>query len=371
MSPFLSVIVPVRDGARVIGQALAALAASDLSRGAWELLVVDDGSTDDTSMIAAPYADLLLRLPGKSHGPAYARNRAAELARGAVLVFVDADVCVHRDTLRLFAELFEEDPELSAAMGSYDDSPPGAGLVSQFRNLLHYHVHHLNPGEAETFWAGCGAMRRSVFHAAGMFDEWHYSRPQIEDIELGRRLRAGGHRIVLRPDIQCTHLKRWTFRNFLSTDFQHRGVPWTRLLIAEGPNAGAATLNLRTSQRVAAALSGLALLGLLLLPALGAMALLAAAAAGLGVLLINWSFYAMLRRTHSWPFALAVLPLHILHYLVSAVSLLAGGLMNSLFGEPASTEEAAAQEEVGYAGWPPAPARPRSGVWAHAEQGQS
>lgn len=360
-------IVPAHGGERVLAITLPALAASDLPRDRWELIVVDDSSDDGTSFVAARFADLLVRLPGQPHGPAYARNRAAELARGQVLVFVDADVSVHTDTLRLFAELFEAEASVAAAMGSYDAVPPGAGVVSQFRNLLHHHVHHLSPGDAETFWAGCGAVRRDVFLAEGAFDEWHYSRPQIEDIELGRRLRLAGHRIVLRPDIQCTHLKRWTLKNFLLTDFQHRGVPWTWMLIKEGPTAGSSTLNLKRSQRVAAGLAGLSVLALLAAPVLWSAWPLAVAAAALGgVVAANFSFYRFLVRQRSLAFAAAALVLHVLHYLVSGVSLVAGGLLSATFGEPAATDPAVAQSEIGLRTWPPAPARPRSGIWGGA-----
>jgi hypothetical protein len=54
--------------------------------------------------------------------------------------------------------------------------------MSQYRNLIHHHVHHQNAGHVETFWAGAGGVRRDVFSEAGMYDEWHYGRPQIEDI---------------------------------------------------------------------------------------------------------------------------------------------------------------------------------------------
>jgi glycosyltransferase involved in cell wall biosynthesis len=90
--PFLSVIVPAYNGTRVLPRALDALAASDLPRSCWELIVVDDASTDDTAILAARYADVVVRLPGRPHGPAYARNRGFEAARGPVAVFIDADV---------------------------------------------------------------------------------------------------------------------------------------------------------------------------------------------------------------------------------------------------------------------------------------
>ncbi|HEX9109337.1 MAG TPA: glycosyltransferase family 2 protein [Longimicrobiales bacterium] len=362
--PHLTVIVPVKGGERVLAETLPSLVASDLPRERWELIVVDDGSTDATSLVAARYADVVVRLAGNSHGPSYARNRGAEVSRGDVLVFLDADVRVHRDTLRLFAELFEADPELGAAMGSYDDRPPG-GVVSQFRNLLHHHVHHRNPGEAETFWAGCGAVRRDVFREVGGYDEWHYARPQIEDIELGRRIRMARHRILLRPDIQCTHLKRWTLWNFLTTDFRHRGVPWTWMLITEGATPGASTLNLRLSQRLAAAFAGLAALALVAAPVLRAwwpLTVLGLALAA--VVALNWRFYALLARRNDAALLLAALPLHVAHYLVSGLSLVAGLVMSALFGEPQAEKDATALEEVGLATWPPGPARPHAGVWA-------
>ncbi len=361
--PLLSVVVPVKGGEGVLRQTLPALVASDLPRHLWELVVVDDGSTDATSVVAASCADVVVRLAGNSHGPSYARNRGVEVSRGDVLVFLDADVRVHPDTLRLFAELFQREGDVAAAMGSYDDHPPG-GAVSQFRNLLHHYVHHDNPGDAETFWAGCGAIRREAFLAVGGYDEWHYARPQIEDIELGRRLRGAGHRIVLRPDIQCTHLKRWTLRGFLFTDFQHRGVPWTWLLAREGPSAGSATLNLRASQRAAAACAGVAVLALLLAPVLrSAWPLVVAAAALLGRVALNWRFYRLVLRRRDPALAAAALPLHVAHYLVGGVSLVAGLVMSALFAEPPVANEAHAQEEVGLTTWPPAPARPHAGVW--------
>jgi len=199
--PLLSVVVPAHNGTKVLPLSLPALAASDLPRACWELIVVDDASGDATAEMAASYADLVVRLAGAPHGPAYARNRGVEVARGDVVAFIDADVVVHPDTLRRIAWQFANDPELGAVFGSYDDRPPSPGLVSQYRNLLHHYHHQENPGEAETFWAGCGAVRTSVFREAGMFDEWHYRRPSIEDIELGHRIRRLDRRILLRPEI--------------------------------------------------------------------------------------------------------------------------------------------------------------------------
>jgi GT2 family glycosyltransferase len=363
-TPFLSVIMPVYQGTKVLPLSLSALAASDMQRDQWELVLVDDASTDGTPEVAAPYADTIVRLAGKPRGPAYARNRGFEAARGEIVVFIDADVCVHVGTLSKFAKIFRSQPDVAAVFGSYDASPTGAGLVSQFRNLMHHYVHHRNAGEAETFWAGCGAVRSAVFAEVGMFDEWHYSRPQIEDIELGRRLRQHGCKIQLDPAIQGTHLKRWTLWNMLTTDMHHRGVPWMWLLLKEGPSGGSETLNVRKVEKLCTAMVGLA--GVAFLAAVvfqSVWPLLLGTIALLSVITLNRRFYIYLQRQRGFGFAVSSIFLHLLCYGVNTVSVISGWLMHALFGEPVPPDEVSAHAEVGSVTWPPNPARPTRSIW--------
>lgn len=362
--PLLSVVVPVHQSAESLGHALEALGRSELPRHLWELVVVDDASTDASALVAAPHADLLVRLPGRPHGPAYARNRGVEVARGEVIVFLDADVCVHPDTLVRFARLFVGDPTVGAAFGSYDDRPAAPGIVSQYRNLLHHYVHQQNAGEAATFWAGCGAVRREVFLEAGMYDEWHFARPQIEDIELGHRMRDHGHRILLRPEIQVTHLKRWTVRDVLVGDFRNRGVPWMRLLIQRGEAVHSRALNLGTAERINTALVWLALAlagcaayrGVPYLFVASALTLLLVAA-------VNRPLYGFFRRVRGVRFALAVLPLHLIYYVNNGLAVASGWLLHHLVGEPAPDPLVQAFAEVGVEMWPPVPNRSRASAW--------
>lgn len=58
-------------------------------------------------------ADVVVRLPGSPHGPAYARNRSFEFTRGEYVAFIDADVCVHRDTLARFVLVLSREPDVS------------------------------------------------------------------------------------------------------------------------------------------------------------------------------------------------------------------------------------------------------------------
>jgi len=365
----VSVIIPAHQAASMLQRCLEALESSDLPRERWELIVVDDGSTDGTAEIAARYADQTISLPGGPRGPSYARNRGAEIAGGHWLVFIDADVCVHRDTLRRFTEVSGADTEVAAIFGSYDDAPPAAGVPSKYRNLLHHYVHHKNPGEAETFWAGCGAVRRDVLWEVGLFDEWHYWRPQIEDIELGRRIRQAGYRILLCPEIQGTHLKRWTVRDIIATDFRSRGVPWMRLIMQEGDSPGSRTLNLEQREKLSTGLAGVSLLsGLAAIVLRSAWPLLLASVAALTVMVFHRDFYALLRRRCGWFTAAASVPLHLLYYGENILSAAWGWLTHIVVGAPEPPPDVAAFEELGVDTWPPVPARPKKSMWQDNER---
>jgi hypothetical protein len=226
-----SVIVPTYQSASYLKRCLAALAAS--SHPPLEIIVVDDGSTDGSADVARSGGAVVLRVPDGPRGPAVARNLGAARARGEFLLFLDADVAVHPESLEKFEDCLDDNPDVAAVFGSYDDNPDHLSFVSQYRNLLHHFVHRQGRREASTFWAGCGVIRRRVFEQAGGFSE-RYRRPSVEDIDLGGRLREAGHRVWLRADIQATHLKRWTFMGIVLSDVRDRAIPWSHLILRQG-----------------------------------------------------------------------------------------------------------------------------------------
>lgn len=288
-APTLAVVVPATDSPASLGACLAAIEAG--SRTPDELVVQGEPA---------------------GAGPAAARNRGAAATEADVVVFVDSDVEVHPDALERIAARFAADPGLDALFGAYDDDPADPGLTSRYRNLLHHHMHAGAAGEAETFWAGLGAVRREAFEAAGGFDADVFQEPSVEDIELGMRLRRRGARIVLDPAVRGRHLKAWTPRTMVATDFGRRGVPWTRLLLRGGN--GSAALNLGWRHRASAAAS-VALLASLL----GRRPRLAAAALVVN-LLLDRDLYALLARRGSPKLLVAGVGLHQVHQLTAAAS---------------------------------------------------
>lgn len=244
---------------------------------------------------------------------AEARNIGVSRSTGDVLLFVDSDVEVHPAAVAQIRQAFERDHSLAAVFGSYDDAPASLGLVSEFRNLLHHHVHHESPGEATTFWTGLGAVRRDAFELVGGFDpalDW------LEDIDLGMRLADTGARIELDPTIQGRHLKHWSFVGMVKTDFMGRGIPWVELMLRDRDTSS--TLNLGWRHRVSAlsTLSGVAgILGRRPGIALASMAVLIG---------LNRRFYALLAKRMGVAGAAVGVGLHAVHHLVGVAAVPVG-----------------------------------------------
>ena len=311
--PTLSVVMPVFDGLDYLRESLPPLLAVEDDR-LLEVLVVDDGSSDGSAEYARECGARVIPSGGRL-GPAGARNVAAREARGDVLLFVDADVVVHPDTVGRVIRAFP-DADTVAVFGSYDDDPAHRGFSSLYMNLRHHYVHQQPSEDAQTFWSGLGAVRREAFLAVGGFDAERYAIPSIEDIDLGRRLREAGGRIRRLPEIQAKHLKVWSVRGVIHTDIVCRGLPWARLMM-EYPGAFT-DLNVQAGERLKAVLAlafaastAAALLGLV--PAWLPLGLLGVAAVA------NRGLLGVFARASGWWLALRGLLFHQLYYLYSGV----------------------------------------------------
>lgn len=314
--PLLSIVIPAHNAATDLRACLDSLKGHvPVSH---EIIVIDDASTDDTAQVARLSGVRLFQKSAKS-GPASCRNWGVHEALGQWVFFIDADVTVHPETIARAMSHLEAQPSLVALFGSYDDSPHDPGVVSQFRNLLHHHVHqsgqfHDNMKPANTFWTGCGFIRRDIFLQFGGFDYWRYKKPAIEDIEFGYRLSSAGHAIGLARDVLCKHRKRWTLRSMVRTDFMQRGLPWSLLLLRSGQKTN--DLNVDRRQKIAALGAALFWLGLALSLVLPVPGLTISATMIAQMVLLNRGFYRLLHRCGGVRLACAGLPLMHLYYLV-------------------------------------------------------
>ena len=356
----LSVIVPTYDAAATIGATLRAIRASSLPRDRYELIVVDDASGDETATAAARHADTVVRLTGRPSGPAYARNRGAELARAPMLAFVDADVLVGPDTFaRLLGEL-ERNPELCAASATYDDTPAATNFTSQYWNLLIHLGMRQSAARGSHLLAACAVIRRSSLSGSGMYDEWRFRSPCLEDVELGHRLSASGgagSKVRTIPEIGVTHLKEATLAGVMQVVWQRggllaRSLGYSRTLL-HAPGDVIFTL-------ARPGMQGLVTVGALAVSAEwtsnSALPILVGLATTL-VCLLNFRVFRFFAQQRGFWFAARVVPVHLAAQLVSVVALLSGFALRHLVGDLLPDATTQAYAEVGVEMWPPVPRR--------------
>ena len=192
-TPVLSVIVPVYNGAKFLPQAM-----ENIRRGcpaATEIILVDDGSSDETAQVASLYSDIVF-VSQVNAGPAAARNRGLALANGEIIAFLDVDDVWPQGSLQARLEILQQDAQTEIVLGR----------VRCFRVLDNGETELSDPFTA--FNIGAALYRKSVFEKVGFFDgklrfgedtDWFLrAREQqaamqvLDEVTLHYRLHSGG-----------------------------------------------------------------------------------------------------------------------------------------------------------------------------------
>jgi glycosyltransferase involved in cell wall biosynthesis len=321
--PLISVIIPVYNGAQTLQLCLEAVFHSDCAR--YEVIVADDGSTDDSVAIARRFPCTVITAPCH-RGAAAARNRAAAQAKGEILFFTDADVMIRPDTLTRVMQAFAVHPECAAIIGTYTKETPVQNFVSKYKNLQHHWVGQTTPTYPASFFTACGAVRRAVFDTTKFNESWDRC---LEDVVFGMDLVDRGLVVYIDRTITVAHLKSYSLLSLIQSDLWRRAVPWTRLLLQrhQFPNE----LNTTWRDRLAVALS-------FLLPAVGLAALVellpleisvfVATGLAFAFLAANRSFFKFLWRDRGLGFLLRAIPLNYIFYLCCGLGLVIGQIIH-------------------------------------------
>lgn len=204
-----AVVVPVYNGAAVITRCLDALAQQALPAAMYEIIVVDDGSTDETAAVvvhwraAHPHITLTL-LQQANAGPAAARNHGAEQAHAPLLFFTDADCAPTPSWLTAMLAPFA-DEDVVGAKGAYVTEQKG--LIPRFVQAEYEDRYDRMRNQPQidfidTYSAG---YRRAVFLENQGFDPI-FTTASVEDQELSFRLAQKGYRLVFAPEAKVAHL---------------------------------------------------------------------------------------------------------------------------------------------------------------------
>ena len=208
MEKRLSVIIPNHNGSVSIGKCLEA--AFSANYGNFEVIVVDDCSTDDSVETIKRYPCRLIRL-NKRSGAGAARNAGAENSTGEILFFTDADCLMQHDALALANKAVTEHPG-AVIGGTYTPLPFDTDFFSAFQSLF---IHYSETKNKEPDYIAGHAMviDAGLFKASGGFRKKYLSIP--EDVEFSHQLRRTGLRLIMRPEIQAMHMFDFTLMKSL------------------------------------------------------------------------------------------------------------------------------------------------------------
>lgn len=319
MTASITVIIPVYNGGPTLGACLEGLQVQ--THPPEEVIVVDDGSTDDTVTVAAGFPVRVLSQP--KAGPAAARNQGALAAHGDLLLFTDADCVPDPAWVEHMAAPFH-DPTVAGVKGEYRTRQPE--LVARFVQQEYQERYDRMAGRAQIDFVDtyAAAYRRDLFLAAGGFDPIFRSA-SVEDQEFSFRLAAQGQRLMYAAGAVVYHQHDRTLVEYIRRKFWigywkalvMRRYPAKLFLDSHTPQV------LKLQMGLAAAGAGLLLAGVL---GRSAWPAIAGVLAWLLVMLTGLSLYIKI-----WQRDTSVLRLAPLLVLVRALSLGCGFILGNFY----------------------------------------
>lgn len=246
-SPQVSVIVPAFNAEKTLGACLAALLAQTAPRDSYEVIVVDDGSTDATRAVAESHGVTVLAQPNR--GAAAARNLGAQNARGDILLFIDADSAPDARWIEALVAPFAD---RSIAGASGEKKTRQTNLWARYVQLEYDFKYDRMDAQGTTDFidSSTAAYRREIFLSNQGFDP---TLREAEDTDLSFRLSERGCAMVLVRDAIVYHTHPESLGAYLRRKYQY--AIWRTLIYARYPRKAASDTRTPPSQKLQVALA--------------------------------------------------------------------------------------------------------------------
>jgi GT2 family glycosyltransferase len=205
LSPFVSIVVPVYNRAEVLRRCLTSLTLQSYPSEYFEIIVVDDGSTEDIAAVAyeavKDWSGELRLVHKPNGGPASARNMGIAESSGDILAFTDSDCVADSGWLAGLVEAMEGQDATGVGGPIANVMPPG--WIARYLDCAKFYRHRVRHGEVDYFVTANVAFRRSALLQIGGFHD--QTGVWGEDADLSFRLIESGYRLLLAPEAHVTH----------------------------------------------------------------------------------------------------------------------------------------------------------------------
>lgn len=221
---FVSIVVPTYNRVENLSQCLNYLLKLDYPKKLFEIIVIDDGSKDNTWNFLKEFSKqnkILKPFTQKNYGPAKARNVGIKKSKGKIIFFVDDDVLVNKDFIKK-SLIWYKDKKVGGVGGNV--FPNKLSFVDKYY-VARYIDEYFEPQIWKDYTSGKGiatalcSYRRNLLKNLAGFDE-SFPLAAGEDIELTRRVLKKGYSIIKDPSITGIHLRSETFKSIFRLKFK-------------------------------------------------------------------------------------------------------------------------------------------------------
>jgi len=229
MEKQISIIIPTFNSAKVLKTCLESLTNQTVSGEAYEVIVVDDGSTDETKEVVARYP--VKYIYQENRGPAVARNNGVNHAQGEIVLFTDADCDPQSNWVEEMVKPMS-DKQVVGAKGVYKTHQKE--IIARLVQIEYEHKYERMKkfkyiDFIDTYSAG---YRKDIFAKYGGFDE-RYPKASVEDQEFSFRLFRDGYKMVFNPAAVVYHRHSARLMDYLKK--KYKIAFWKAFLLKRHP----------------------------------------------------------------------------------------------------------------------------------------